>query len=397
MGQCFERGMPWKVTATMDLKREFVRRHKAGERMTDLCGEFQISREAGYQLVRRYDLGGDAGLLPRSRAPLRSPRRTDEALVKLVLRERRAHPSWGPRKLKAILERREGVRLPASSTLAELLKKHGLVESRRRRRTYAPVRAHGLRVATAPNDLWCIDYKGQFRLGDGSHCYPLTLTDQHSRFLLACEGMAAIDGDAAWEATANAFLRYGIPHAIRSDNGPPFAAPRALANLSALAAMWMRLGIELERIVPGHPEQNGRHERMHRTLKHDTTRPASSNLLAQQERFDHFVEEFNDVRPHEALGDCPPASVYRRSERVFTGVIPEARYPLHDDVLVVEREGHIRIGRHNLFLSRSLRTQPVGVREEDDGSWCITFMTLDLGHYDPRTRTFTPQDAGQKS
>jgi transposase InsO family protein len=380
----------------MDLKREFVRRHKAGERMTDLCGEFQISREAGYQLVRRYAVEGDAGLLPRSRAPLRSPRRTAEALVKLVVSARRAHPSWGPRKLKAVLERREGVRLPAPSTLAALLKKHGLVESQRRR-AYAPLRAHGLRIATAPNDLWCIDYKGQFRLGDGSHCYPLTLTDQHSRFLLACEGMAAIDGDAAWESTANAFRRYGLPRAIRSDNGPPFAATRALAGLSSLSAMWMRLGIELERIEPGHPEQNGRHERMHRTLKRDTTRPASSNLLAQQERFDHFVEEFNEVRPHEALGDQTPASVFRHSERVFSGVIPEARYPLHDDVLVVEQHGHIRIGRHNLFLSRGLRTQPIGVREEDDGCWCITFMTLDLGRYDPRSRIFTPHITGQTS
>jgi transposase InsO family protein len=375
----------------MDLKREFVRRHKAGERMTDLCREFQISRETGHVLVRRYDVEGEAGLFPRSRAPLHSPRRTPAALVDLVVAERRAHPSWGARKLKAVVEKREGIRLPTTSTLHGMLKRRGLVESRRRR-CFVPQRSFGLRAATEPNEVWCIDYKGQFRLGDGSQCYPLTLTDQASRFLIVCEGMNAIDGEAAWQATVNAFRRYGLPLAIRSDNGPPFAATQALAGLSSLAAAWMRLGIELERIEPGHPEQNGRHERMHRTLKRDTTRPASSNLLAQQERFDTFVEEFNMVRPHEALGDQTPASVYRTSDRVFTSAFPEASYPLHDDIVTVAASGTVRIGSHTFFLTHGLRGHPVGVREEDDGRWLLTFMSLDLGHFDPCTSNFSPFD-----
>jgi transposase InsO family protein len=382
--------VPWKVTARMDLKREFVRRHGTGERMTDLCREFSISRETGYALVRRYKVEGAAGLAPRSRAPLHSPRRTPEPLVDLVVAERRAHPSWGARKLKVVLEQREGVKLPSPSALTEHLKRRGLIEPRRRR-ARVPPRTRGLHTATAPNDVWCVDYKGQFRLGDGSHCYPLTLTDQYSRFLLACEGMSAIDSEAAWEASAHAFRRYGVPHVMRSDNGAPFATARSLAGLTSLAAMWMRLGIELERIDPGHPEQNGRHERMHRTLKQDTTRPASANLLAQQERFDSFVEEFNQVRPHEACGDRPPASVYRSSDKSFTGSLLEPSYPLHDDVLVVTRCGHIYLGsRRKVFLTCALADHPVGVREQDDGRWCVTFMNLDLGHYDPRDGSFTP-------
>ena len=278
--------VPWKEKATMDLKREFVRRHEAGERMTDLCREFEISREWGYELVRRVEVEGEAGLVPRSRAPVHSPHKTPEALVELV-------------------------------------------------------------------------------------------------------GMEAIDGDAAWDVTARAFRQYGVPAVLRSDNGSPFAAPRALAALSALAAMWMRLGIELERIDPGHLEQNGRHERMHRTLKRETTRPAAKNALAQQERFDHFREEFNQVRPHEALGDETPASVYRPSERSFDGKLPEAQYPLHDEVLVVTNRGTIQLGRTHLFLSRALVGHPVGVREEEDGRWRVNFMRMDLGLFDPATRTFT--------
>ena len=386
--------MPWKVKEAMDLKREFVRRQKLGERMTDLCREYGISRETGYEIVRRYDAEGELGLVPRSRAPHRSPSRTAEALVDLIVAERRAHPSWGARKLKVVLERREGIKLPATSTVHGVLKRRGLVESRRRR-AMMPGRTTGLRNATAPNDVWCVDYKGQFRLGDGSLCYPLTLTDQASRMLLACEGMAAIDGDEAWAASLAAFRRYGLPLAIRSDNGPPFAAVNALCNLSSLAAGWLRLGIELERIEPGHPEQNGRHERMHRTLKRETTRPASANLLAQQERFDHFVEEFNTVRPHEALGDETPASQYRPSERTFTGEFPDVSYPLHDDIVIVGRHGHVRVGRSTVFLARALAGHPLGIREEDDGRWLLTFMRLDLGHFDPTTRSFTPLRDGE--
>ena len=389
--------MPWKVKGTMDLKREFVRRHKAGERMTDLCREYQISRETGHALVRRYEAGGEQGLVPRSRAPHHSPRRTAEVLVDLMVAERVAHPSWGARKIKAVIERREGFKLPSTTTIHHALQRRGLVAQRRRRRPSAPPRTMGLRNATSPNEVWCVDYKGQFRLGNRTLCYPFTLTDQVSRYLLACDGMEAIDSDEAWEASANAFRRYGLPLVIRSDNGSPFAASRGLAGLSSLAAAWMRLGIELERIEPGHPEQNGRHERMHRTLKHETTRPASANLLSQQERFDRFVEEFNNVRPHEALGDQTPASMYHPSERPFPGTFPEPDYPLHDDILVVGRNGNVAIAGRRVFVSAALVGHPVGIREERDGRWLLTFMHLDLGHLDPATNTFSPLVDGERA
>jgi transposase InsO family protein len=382
--------MPWKVTHPMDLKKAFVARLDAGERMTDLCAEYGISRQAGYELWRRWQARGVDGLLASSRAPLRSPHRTPAALVDALLAARRAHPTWGPKKLKHVLESQLGTALPAPSTIGSLLARHGLVERRRRKRADVPPHPHGLRPAAASNDVWCIDYKGQFRLGDGTYCYPLTLTDQHSRFVLACEGMAAIEDGAAREACATAFRAYGLPACIRSDNGPPFAA-RGVAGLTRLAVYWLRLGIARERIEPGHPEQNGRHERMHRTLKGETARPARANLLQQQERLDDWRAEFNAVRPHEALGQRPPGAVYVPSTRPYPATLPEPAYPLHDDVLVVGRDGWVSRGRgRRSFLSAALAGQPVGVREEPDGRWLVTFMDLDLGYLNDRTRQLEP-------
>jgi transposase InsO family protein len=381
--------MPWKVQDAMNLKREFVRRLEAGERMSDLCREYGISRETGYTLQRRFSVEGEGGLVPRSRAPKHSRNRASPEVVELVLRARRRHPTWGPRKLKKALERQHRTTLPATSTIGGWLKSHGLVEPRRRPKT-VPQRMFHLREATQPNSLWCIDYKGDFRLGDGSRCYPLTLTDQFSRFVLTCDGMASIDGEAALESTLHAFRRYGLPEMIRSDNGAPFASALGLAGLSRLAAAWMRLGIRLERIDPGHPEQNPRHERMHKTLKQDTTRPAAANLLAQQERFDRWVEEFNTVRPHEGIDDRVPTDLYLPSTRRFTGVFPAPSYPLHDDIAVVYSNGHLRVGRHHFFLSGALAGQPIGIREQDDDRWLLTFMDLDLGHLEPRTGKFSP-------
>jgi transposase InsO family protein len=329
--------------------------------------------------------------LARSRAPKRIPHKTPEAVVRALLEARKRHPTWGAKKLKTVMEAELDVVLPAASTISHWLKRHGLVESRRPRRNVAPPRpTAGLREAAAPNALWCIDYKGQFRLGDGAYCYPLTLTDQYSRYLLACEGMAAIEEDAATEACAHAFRTYGLPDAIRSDNGVPFAST-GLAGLTRLSAFWLRLDIELERIEPGHPEQNGRHERMHRTLKRETARPAAAHALAQQERFGLFRAEFNDVRPHEALGQKTPGSVYRPSSRPYPATLPEPQYPLHDDVVVVDRNGRLSLTRgQSYFLARALAHQPVGVREEADGRWLVTFMKLDLGHVNLRTKTFEP-------
>jgi transposase InsO family protein len=372
------------------MKMEFVTRLKRGERMSDLCLEYGIHRQTGYEVWQRYKDRGAEGLLPQSRAPKHIPHRTPQALVDVVVQARKEHPTWGAKKLKVMLENRYETKLPAHSTICEMLKRAGLVEPSRKRRVGVARPTRLLTEAVAPNDVWCADYKGQFRLGDQTYCYPLTLTDQHSRFLLACEGMERISDEAACEVSMDAFRSYGIPAALRTDNGVPFAS-RGLAGLTRLSAFWMRLGIRLERIRPGHPEQNGRHERMHRTLKAETARPAAKNALQQQERFRDFQQHFNHERPHEALGQKRPADVYLPSTRAFSGQLPPVDYPMHDDVLIVQGKGVIQIGYgRRFYLSEALANQPVGLRELQDGRWLITFMDLDLGVLDRQTKAFVP-------
>jgi transposase InsO family protein len=381
--------VPWKASRPMDLKVEFVTRLKKGERMTDLCEEYGIHRQTGYEVWNRYQQRGAEGLLPQSKAPRRQPHKTPDEIVALLIAERKAHPNWGARKLKTIVEEQRDLKLPAASTITSWLKRAGLVEPKKRRRRQPP-RPTGLREATAANELWCADYKGQFRLGDHSYCYPLTMTDQHSRFVLACDAMAAIDEDAACETSIDTFKKYGLPVAIRTDNGGPFAST-GLAGLSKLSVMWLLQGIELERIEPGQPQQNGRHERMHRTLKLETARPAAANLLQQQQRFDAFVEEFNRVRPHEALDQKRPAALYRPSARPYSPHPPEPDYPLHDDVLWLNSNGVLTFGRGERYhVTTVLAHQPIGVRECADGRWLLTFVSIDLGHLNRRTKKFEP-------
>ena len=307
--------MPWKVSHPVDERAKFVVRLERGERMTDLCQEYGISRKTGYKFLERFRSVGTEGLFDRSRAPRQVQHRLSEPIQALLVAARTAHPSWGPKKLKRWLEgQHPGVTIPAASSIGDLLKRKGLVQTRRRRHTTAP--DYGpLTQPSAPNDVWCIDYKGQFRLGNGKYCYPLTVTDQFSRFIIVCDAFEAIAGAAAQASLEAAFRTHGLPAVIRSDNGTPFAS-RGLAGLSQLSVWWRRLGIKPERIEPAEPQQNGRHERMHRTLKAETTRPAAANLLQQQERFDAFVEEFNNERPHEALDQRPPATVYDVSSRL---------------------------------------------------------------------------------
>lgn len=363
----------------MDTKMEFITRLRQGERMTDLCREFGIARKTGHKLQKRFTTEGVEGLAEHSRAPIHVPHKTKPEVAELLIEARRAHPSWGPKKLKDVLEKRLVCSLPSASTIGTVLARAGLVEPRRRRQRHASPSLK-LSEAHAPNDLWCIDYKGQFRLGDQSLCYPLTLTDQASRYILACDGMAAISDAAAQDACQEAFRQYGLPAAIRSDNGAPFASV-GLAGLTCLSVSWLRLGIRLERGRPGCPQDNGRHERMHRTLKRETTRPARRNLLQQQERFDEFVDEFNQRRPHESLDMKRPAEIYAASSRPYPSKLPELTYPTHDDVRMVRRNGFLPLhGRREVYLAQALRGQPVGVREEDDGRWLVTFASLDLGH-----------------
>jgi transposase InsO family protein len=368
---------------------EFMTRLNSGERMTDLCREYGISRKTGHKLKNRYDEVGVAGLFDRSRAPKHIPHKTPPEIAQMVVRERKRHPSWGPKKLKDVLEQRLGHPVPAASTLGMILVRRGLIEPRKIRRRHPPRPTGALRVAEAANDVWCVDYKGQFRLGDASYCYPLTVTDQFSRYILCCDGMAAIDEGQARDSFEAIFRSYGLPSAIRSDNGAPFASV-GLAGLTKLSTYWLRLGITLERIRPAHPEENGRHERMHRTLKLSTTRPARKNLLQQQEAFDAFVAEFNSERPHEALQMKRPAEVYEPSPRRYPEHLPEPDYPSHDDAIRVSPGGLIHLyRRRTIYLSSALTGQYVGIREEQDGRWLVSFMHIDLGHVETNN-TFTP-------
>lgn len=382
---------------------KFVMRLKAGERMTDLCEEFGISRKTGYKFWRRFEELSALGLYDQRRAPERIPHRTPIEIVERLLALKKQYSSWGAKKLREKLrEKHPGVRVPATSTVNEILKRHNLVKPRRRRTTPAVVYSP-LCHAVEPNDVWCIDFKGQFRLGDGTYCYPLTVTDAVSRYILVCEAFARIDGEQVRVALEDAFRRYGLPRAMRFDGGAPFAS-NAIAGLSTLSAWWMSLGIELERIEPASPQQNGRHERMHRTLKEDTTRPAARNLLQQQERFERFVEIFNHERPHEGLGMRRPHEIYRRSNRSFPSTLTSQDYPLHDTVVTVRACGHLYIPgsgrrkkRSTVFLSRALGGHRVGLRELDNGQVLVSFVQLDLGVIDLETLDFTPYNLEEVS
>lgn len=370
---------------------ELMGRLRRGEALAELCREYGISRKTGNKFKKRFEEVGISGLQDQSRAPRVIPHKTPPELVEMIVEHRKQHPTWGPKKLKNTLETMLGRVLPAPSTIGDILTEHALITPRRRRQKHRPT-ATGLRDVSAPNDTWCIDYKGQFRLGDGTYCYPLTITDQFSRFILCCEGMGAISDEAAREQCLETFCTFGLPNVMRSDNGVPFAST-GLAGLTKLSVLWLRLGILLERIKPASPQENGRHERMHRTLKQETTRPARTNLLQQQERFDAFVEEFNSQRPHEALDMKRPAEVFVSSQRRCPTTLPELDYRGHDDIRLVTPEGLVNLrGRKQVHLSRALAGEYVGLREDNEieDRWLVSFATLDLGHVEPGSNHFTP-------
>lgn len=383
--------MPWKESHPVDERMKFVVRLEEGERMIDLCEEFGISRKTGYKVWNRFQKLGAIGLVDGSHEPHRVPHRLSSEVKELILGVRKKHPSWGPKKLRSSLEqRKQGLRLPATSTIGELLKREGLVKTRRRRRSCSPS-LMALKPGESPNELWCMDFKGQFRLGNGRYCYPLTITDHFSRFLLCCEALENTQGSGAQAICEMVFRQYGVPLAIRTDNGAPFAST-GLLGLSRLSVWWLRLGIRLERIEPGHPEQNGRHERMHLTLKQETTRPAAQNPLQQQERFDRFSEVFNGERPHEGINMMRPADLYQPSLRAYPERLPEVDYPLHDMTRVVRSCGHLSLFRRNqsCYLSTALAGQKVGLREIEEDRWLVSFLSLDLGIVDASTGRFEP-------
>jgi transposase InsO family protein len=383
--------MPWKECSVMDERLRFVARLLDGEAMTQVCRDFGISRKTGYKIFTRYKEHGLEALSDRSRRPVRYANQLPSQLESLIVRLKRDKPHWGARKIRELLVRRLAgdVRIPAQSTIHAVLHRHGLVKTPGRphqRATGTP-----LSTGAAPNDLWCADFKGEFKLGNGQYCYPLTVTDHASRFLLLCEALESTREDWAITAFEQLFQERGLPTAIRSDNGVPFASPNALFNLSKLSVWWLRLGIAIERIQPGHPQQNGRHERMHLTLKQETTRPPGLNSLQQQARFDAFRQEFNTERPHEALAMKCPAEVYSASTRPYDG-LPDVSYPFHDRDVLVTACGRICLHRKKVNISTVLAGQRLGIKEVDDGIWIVSFMRYDLGFIDLEQRTLQPLD-----
>ena len=381
--------MPWKELSEMDAKMGFVADCLRGEEpMTVLCERHGISRQTGYLWKRRYALEGPGGLEERSRAPHRLAHSTAAEIVEQLIALREKHPYWGARKLLELLRRRDAqTEWPAASTVTDILKRAGLVRSPRRRRHAVPP-AQPFAAVNAPNDTWCIDFKGWFRTANGERCDPLTVTDAHSRYILALKIMP--ERSQPVRAAVDAlFAEYGLPHAMRSDNGPPFASLGA-GGLSTLSVHWLKLGIRLERIAPGHPQQNGRHERMHATLKAETTRPAAGSATAQQARFDRFRDEFNHDRPHEALGQQMPAEHYKRSPRPMPDRVPEPWYDAEHAVRRVRPSGEIKWGGDRVFISQALAGEPVGIAETDSGDWLVHFASVDLGLIKRGTNKLNP-------
>jgi transposase InsO family protein len=383
--------MPWKESSVVEERLLFVARVLDGEALTDLCREFGISRKTGYKIYNRYKEHGLEALSDRSRRPVRYANQLPSQLESLIVRIKQDKPYWGARKIRDRLIRRlaSEVRVPAKSTIHAVLDRHGLVK--RKGRTRPRAQGTPLSAGAAPNDLWCADFKGEFRLGNRQYCYPLTVTDQASRFLLLCEALESTREDTAFTAFERLFQERGLPTAIRSDNGVPFASPNALFNLSKLSVWWLRLGIAIERIKPGRPQQNGRHERMHLTLKKEATRPPGMNSLQQQARFDAFIHEFNTDRPHEALAMKYPAEVYTPSLRPYHG-LQQLTYPFHDRDVLVTACGRICLHRKKINVSTVLAGQTLGITEVDDGIWLASFMRYDLGYFDLEQKTLQPLD-----
>jgi transposase InsO family protein len=383
--------MPWKEVTAVNERMEFVARLKAGERMSDLCREYEISRKTGYEFEQRYEEQGPKGLYDVSRRPRRLARQISSGIQTAILELKREKPTWGAAKIHEVLGRQHPqMELPVRSTIHDLLDRYGLVKKRAKRRRYHAYPTFQEQNIQAPNQLWCADFKGQFRMGNSRYCYPLTVTDFHSRYLLGCEAMESTKSESTKQGFEWIFREYGLPTRIRTDNGNPFSS-RSVQGLSSLSVWWMRLGIQLERIEPGQPQQNGRHERMHRTLKEEILPRSAKNLLAQQEQLDRFREDFNERRPHEALKMKCPADFYKPSLKRYPDNLPEPVYSHHDLVRVVYPNGSVHFrGQNNFFISQALADQAIGFVEEQDGIWRINFMDVDLGFLDEETMKFSP-------
>jgi transposase InsO family protein len=373
--------MPWKGVTVVEQRENFLRDyHSQYYSVSDLAERFSISRKTAYKWIERYEEHGREGLSDQSRRPHSCPWQTEKRIRDALVELRHAHSSWGPGKLLDVLQRRHpSWELPSCSTAAQILKNHGLVRDRRRHRREHPGCPQS--VAREPNEIWGADYKGQFRLGNGSYCFPQTVSDLNSRFLLGCDGHDSVDGQKTKAHFARLFHEHGLPLRIRTDNGVPFAS-NALARLSSLSVWFIKLGICPELIEPGHPEQNGIHERMHRTLKQETARPPSRTMRQQQLRFDAFREEYNEERPHEALAMKRPAEIYVPSRRSMPRRIGTYDYPLHALVRRVSRCGTIRVLGKQIFVSQTINDEYVALEEVDEGMYDLYFCFYLIGRYE---------------
>ncbi len=371
--------MPWKEVLSMDQKTQFVSEYLRDTiSFSELCDRYGISRKTGYKWIDRYHAEGPAGLADRSRRPHSSPDQTPEPLRLAIIEARRRHSGWGAKKLLKLLNRKDPqAAWPSRWTVCEILRRAGLARQQtRRRKPGHPGKPTS--IVTAANDLWCVDFKGQFKTRDGRYCYPLTVTDRYSRYLLGCRALLSTETAGAKASFLQLFKKYGLPKAIRSDNGTPFAST-ALGRLSELSVWWIRLGIRPELIEPGKPQQNGQHERMHRVLKAETTRPPAANLTQQQRWFDHFCREYNQIRPHEGIDLLTPASLYVPSSRPLPAVPPPLVYPAHFETRLVSKNSGIRWRDKWVAVSTTCAGLHVGLEEIDHGIWDLYLGPVKLG------------------
>jgi putative transposase len=383
--------MPWKELSVMDERIRFVGRLLSGEKMARLCREFGISRATGHKIWNRYKQDGTRGLYNRSRSPHKHPNQLPFEVEQLIIRLKKEKPNWGAPKIRQLVRNKyPSIKLPAISTVHCVLDRHGLVNKRRKRNKYHATATY-LSTPKEPNDLWCVDFKGQFKIKNSNYCFPLTISDFVSRYIIGCEALNNTEANPCFAVFEEAFQEYGLPAAVRSDNGIPFASGNSTWNLTRLSVWWIRLGVKLERIRPGNPQENGRHERMHRTLKQEATNPAAANMLQQQERFDYFRKEFNHERPHQAIDMKFPAEIYRKSIREYKG-LSDITYPGYDKSLMITNCGRICLEKQKIHISKALANQPVGLKEVDSGIWQVDFMSYTLGFFDMESDKFTPCD-----
>lgn len=386
--------MPWQGMSLMDLRRQFIEDYLADAfTMTELCEHYRISRKTGYKVLGRFEAAGWAGLADQSRRPHTTPQAVPQAIVVALERARSQHPEWGARKLRTWLARREPrVAWPSRGTIHAVLCRAGLVRHPRRR-SPSPAGSRGhLRLPTAPNAVWTVDFKGDFRVGAGDRCYPLTLRDLASRYTLRCDALNQPDLATTRRRMARAFAEFGLPECIRSDNGQPFAG-MGLGGLSQLSVSWLRLGIAIEHIALGRPDQNGSHEQFHRVLKAHTARPPAQTLWGQQQRFDAFRREYNDERPHEALADQVPAACYTRSPRPCPPRPPRPEYPGHWEPRRVGSNGCVRLRDDRFFVSTALAGEDIAFEEVDEGRWTLYFGRVPLAHWSERDKRLRPLPA----